>query len=119
MIVGTGVDIVEHRASSGCLSGMGIVFARRFSPRMRSRIAKGFKNKRSGTLHVFCRQGTAFQGPKDRMAKGVRWIDVEVTHQPSGKPIWCSRVRLKNGASAGCNAGGAVRFLTPTASLAT
>ena len=86
MIVGTGVDIVETSRLEVALERHGERFARRvFSP---AEIAYCEKFKKKGERYAarFAAKEAAFKALGTGWGEGVHWLDVEVTHQASGKP---------------------------------
>jgi len=86
MIVGTGVDIAETSRLEQALERHGERFARRvFTP---AEIAYCEKAKNRGERYAarFAAKEAAFKALGTGWAAGVRWLDVEVTHLPSGKP---------------------------------
>ena len=46
-----------------------------------------FKNKAERYAARFAAKEAAFKALGTGWGQGVRWLDVEVTHQPSGKPV--------------------------------
>ncbi len=86
MIVGTGVDIVETSRLEAALERHGERFARRiFSPAEIAYCEK-FRQKSERYAARFAAKEAAFKALGTGWGEGVRWLDVEVTHQPSGKP---------------------------------
>jgi len=86
MIVGTGIDIVETARIQQALERHGARFCRRlYSPGEISYCEK-FKNKAERYAARFAAKEAAFKALGTGWREGVRWLDVEVVHQPSGKP---------------------------------
>jgi holo-[acyl-carrier protein] synthase len=86
MIVGTGVDIVETSRLEAALDHHGERFTRRiFSPAEIAYCEK-FKKKSERYAARFAAKEAAFKALGTGWGNGVHWLDVEVTHQPSGKP---------------------------------
>ena len=86
MVVGTGVDIAETSRLEQALERHGERFASRvFTP---AEIAYCEKSKNRGERYAarFAAKEAAFKALGTGWGAGVRWLDVEVTHQPSGKP---------------------------------
>ncbi len=86
MTVGTGIDIAETERIQQALERHGERFSRKvFTP---SEIAycERFKNRAERYAARFAAKEAAFKALGTGWAKGVRWLDVEVTHQASGKP---------------------------------
>lgn len=86
MICGTGVDIAETSRIQGSLERHGERFAKKvFTPAEISYCEK-FKNRAERYAARFAAKEAAFKALGTGWREGVRWLDVEVTHQPSGKP---------------------------------
>jgi holo-[acyl-carrier protein] synthase len=86
MIVGTGIDIVETIRIQEALERLGERFCRRlFSPGEITYCEKS-KNKAERYAARFAAKEAAFKALGTGWRQGVRWRDVEVVHQPSGKP---------------------------------
>ena len=86
MIVGTGIDIAETDRIQQALERHGERFSKKvFTP---SEIAycERFKNRAERYAARFAAKEAAFKALGTGWAKGVRWLDVETTHQASGKP---------------------------------
>jgi len=86
MVVGTGVDIAETSRLEQALERHGERFAKRiFTP---AEITYCEKSKNRGERYAarFAAKEAAFKALGTGWGAGVRWLDVEVTHQPSGKP---------------------------------
>ena len=86
MIVGTGVDIAETARIAQSLEHYGERFVRRICTPAEVAYCERFKNKAERYAARFAAKEAAFKALGTGWAKGVRWLDVEVTHQPSGKP---------------------------------
>lgn len=86
MIVGTGVDIVETRRIEEAFSRLGERFARRLFTPGEIAYCEKFKNRAERYAARFAAKEAAFKALGTGWRDGVRWVDVEVTHQPSGKP---------------------------------
>jgi len=86
MIVGTGVDIAETVRIEHVLDRHGERFRGRvFTPEEIAYCEK-FKNKAERYAARFAAKEAAFKALGTGWGNGVRWLDVEVIHQPSGKP---------------------------------
>jgi holo-[acyl-carrier protein] synthase len=86
MIVGTGIDIVETARIQQALERHGARFCRRlYSPGEISYCEK-FKGKAERYAARFAAKEAAFKALGTGWREGVRWREVEVIHQPSGKP---------------------------------
>ena len=86
MIVGTGVDIVETSRIQQVFERHGERFARRLFTPDEIAYCERFKNKAERYAARFAAKEATFKALGTGWREGVRWIDVEVTHQPSGKP---------------------------------
>jgi holo-[acyl-carrier protein] synthase len=86
MILGTGIDIVETARIREALERHGDRFCRRlYSPGEITYCEKS-KNKAERYAARFAAKEAAFKALGTGWREGVRWRDVEVVHQPSGKP---------------------------------
>jgi holo-[acyl-carrier protein] synthase len=86
MIVGTGIDIAETVRIGEALERHGERFARRIYTPQEIAYCERFKNKAERYAARFAAKEAAFKALGTGWSEGVRWLDVEVTHQPSGKP---------------------------------
>jgi holo-[acyl-carrier protein] synthase len=86
MIVGTGVDIVETERIAQAFERHGERFTRRLYTPGEIDYCERFKNKAERYAARFAAKEAAFKALGTGWGEGVRWLDVEVTHQPSGKP---------------------------------
>jgi holo-[acyl-carrier protein] synthase len=86
MIVGTGVDITETARIEQALERHGGRFSKRIYTPGEIQYCEQFKNKAERYAARFAAKEAAFKALGTGWRNGVRWLDVEVTHQPSGKP---------------------------------
>lgn len=86
MIVGTGVDIAETSRIEQSLNRHGERFIKRICTPQEIAYCERFKNKAERYAARFAAKEAAFKALGTGWSNGVRWLDVEVTHQPSGKP---------------------------------
>lgn len=86
MIVGTGVDIVETPRIEQALERHRERFARRLYTPAEIAYCEKFKNKGERYAARFAAKEASFKALGTGWREGVRWRDVEITHQPSGKP---------------------------------
>src|SRR5712692_4924589 len=86
MIVGTGVDIAETSRIDKALERHGERFSKRLYTPGEIAYCEKFKNKAERYAARFAAKEAAFKALGTGWREGVRWLDVEVTHQPSGKP---------------------------------
>jgi holo-[acyl-carrier protein] synthase len=86
MIVGTGVDIAETSRLEQGLERHGERFTKRLFTRAEVAYCERFKNRGERYAARFAAKEAAFKALGTGWGAGVRWLDVEITHQPSGKP---------------------------------
>jgi holo-[acyl-carrier protein] synthase len=86
MIVGTGVDIAETVRIEQVLNRHGERFSGRLFTPQEIAYCEKFKNKAERYAARFAAKEAAFKALGTGWREGVRWLDVEVTHQLSGKP---------------------------------
>jgi len=86
MIVGTGIDITETARIEQALARHGERFARRIYTAGEIAYCEQFKSKAERYAARFAAKEAAFKALGTGWREGVRWLDVEVTHLPSGKP---------------------------------
>jgi holo-[acyl-carrier protein] synthase len=86
MIVGTGVDIAETSRIEQALERHGERFCKRIYTAREMEYCEQFKNKAERYAARFAAKEAAFKALGTGWRNGVRWLDVEITHQPSGKP---------------------------------
>jgi len=86
MIVGTGVDITETERIEQALQRHGERLAKRLYTPREIAYCEQFKNRAERFAARFAAKEAAFKALGTGWREGVRWLDVEVTHQPSGKP---------------------------------
>ena len=86
MIVGTGVDIAETSRIDKALERHGERFSKRIYTPGEIAYCEKFKNRAERYAARFAAKEAAFKALGTGWRDGVRWLDVEVVHQPSGKP---------------------------------
>jgi holo-[acyl-carrier protein] synthase len=86
MILGTGVDIAETSRIERGLERHGERFTRRIFTPNEITYCEKFKNRAERYAARFAAKEAAFKALGTGWREGIRWLDVEVTHQPSGKP---------------------------------
>ena len=86
MIVGTGVDIAETSRIEQVIQSHGERFIRRIFTPAEIEYCERFKNKAERYAARFAAKEAAFKALGTGWREGIRWLDVEVTHLPSGKP---------------------------------
>jgi len=93
MIVGVGVDLVETPRIGAALERHGERFSRRVYTAGERAYCDRFKNRAERYAARFAAKEAAFKALGTGWREGVRWRDVEVTHQRSGKPVLLLRGR--------------------------
>ena len=86
MIVGTGVDIAETSRIDQVFERHGDRFSKRVFTAEEITYCEKFKNKAERYAARFAAKEAAFKALGTGWGNGVHWLDVEVTHLPSGKP---------------------------------
>ena len=86
MIVGTGVDIVDTPRIAQALERYGERFSKRLYSPAEIAYCEKFKNRAERYAARFAAKEAAFKALGTGWRDGVRWLDVEVTRLPSGKP---------------------------------
>ena len=86
MIVGTGVDIAETARIEQGLERHGERFIKRVFTPAEIAYCEKFKNPAERFATRFAAKEAAFKALGTGWRKGIRWLDVEITQQPSGKP---------------------------------
>lgn len=86
MIVGIGIDIVEIRRISAALQGTQAMEQRVFTPK-EIRFCSKRKNKYQHFGGRFAAKEAALKALGTGWSQGIRWRDVEITSDDSGKPM--------------------------------
>jgi holo-[acyl-carrier protein] synthase len=86
MIVGTGIDIAETRRIQESIELYGGRFTSRIYTPGEVQYCEQYKNRVERYAACFAAKEAAFKALGTGWREGVRWLDVEVWHQPSGKP---------------------------------
>jgi holo-[acyl-carrier protein] synthase len=86
MILGTGVDIAETSRIERSLERHGERFTKRIFTPAEIAYCEKFKNRAERYAARFAAKEAAFKALGTGWGEGVGWLDVEVVHQPSGKP---------------------------------
>ncbi len=86
MIVGTGIDITETARIEEAVSRSGERFINRLFTPLEIAYCERFKNQAERYAARFAAKEAAFKALGTGWRAGVRWLDVEVTNLPSGKP---------------------------------
>jgi holo-[acyl-carrier protein] synthase len=86
MILGTGVDIADTSRIEHGIARHGERFAKRVFTQGEIAYCERFKNRGERYAARFAAKEAAFKALGTGWGEGIRWLDVEVVHQPSGKP---------------------------------
>jgi len=86
MIVGTGIDLVETARIAENIERYGDRFVRRLYTPGEIAYCEKFKNRAERFAARFAVKEAAFKALGTGWRQGVRWLDVEVVNQASGKP---------------------------------
>jgi holo-[acyl-carrier protein] synthase len=86
MIVGTGIDLVETARIAENIERYGDRFVRRLYTPGEIAYCQKFKNRAERFAARFAAKEAAFKALGTGWREGVRWLDVEVINQASGKP---------------------------------
>ncbi|HVA01246.1 MAG TPA: holo-ACP synthase [Terriglobia bacterium] len=86
MTVGTGIDIAETQRIEQALERHGERFSQRIFTPSEIAYCERFKNKAERYAARFAAKEAAFKALGTGWANGMRWLDIEIGHQPSGKP---------------------------------
>lgn len=86
LIVGLGVDIAEVERVKGAIERHGEPFLRRVYTRREAEYCEGFKNKFERYAGRFAAKEAAMKALGTGWRRGVRWVDLEVVRESSGRP---------------------------------
>lgn len=86
LIVGLGVDIAEVERVKGAIERHGEPFLRRVYTRREAEYCEGFKNKFERYAGRFAAKEAAMKALGTGWRHGVRWVDLEVVRESSGRP---------------------------------
>jgi holo-[acyl-carrier protein] synthase len=86
MIVGMGVDIAEVGRIQGAIERHGEVFLKRIYTPGEREYCEGFKNKYERYAGRFAAKEAAMKALGTGWRRGVRWVDLEVVRETSGRP---------------------------------
>jgi holo-[acyl-carrier protein] synthase len=86
MICGTGVDIAETSRIERSLERHGERFTKRVFTTAEIAYCDRFKNRAERYAARFAAKEAAFKALGTGWREGIRWLDVEIVHLPSGKP---------------------------------
>lgn len=86
MIVGIGIDLVETARIAQAMAKFRTRFLKRLFTQGEIAYCEKFKNHAERYAARFAAKEAAFKALGTGWRQGVRWLDVEVTHLPSGQP---------------------------------
>jgi holo-[acyl-carrier protein] synthase len=86
LIVGLGVDIAEVGRVKAAIERHGKTFLRRVYTAREVEYCEGFKNKFERYAGRFAAKEAAMKALGTGWRRGVRWVDVEVVRESSGRP---------------------------------
>ena len=86
MIVGLGVDIAEVRRIQAAIKRRGAPFLRRVFTPMEIEYCERFKNKFERYAGRFAAKEATMKALGTGWSRGVRWVDIEVVREVSGRP---------------------------------
>jgi len=95
MIIGTGIDIAETKRIEQSFERYGDRFKNRIYTPDEVAYCERFKNKAERYAARFAAKEAVFKALGTGWRAGVRWLDVEITHLPSGKPELALRGRAQ------------------------
>jgi holo-[acyl-carrier protein] synthase len=86
MIVGLGVDITEVDRIEAAIKRHGRAFLLRIFTPLEIAYCERHRNKAERFAGRFAAKEAAMKALGTGWARGVRWVDIEVVREPSGKP---------------------------------
>lgn len=86
MIVGLGLDIAEIDRIGAAITRHGAPFLERLYTPREVAYCESHKNRFERYAARFAAKEAAMKALGTGWRKGIRWRDIEVTHEPSGKP---------------------------------
>jgi holo-[acyl-carrier protein] synthase len=86
MIVGLGVDIAEVERVRGAIERQGERFLKRLYTAKERTYCEKFKNKYERYAGRFAVKEATMKALGTGWSRGVRWVDIEVVREMSGKP---------------------------------
>ena len=86
LIVGMGVDIAEVERIQGAIERHGEVFLRRVYTTREREYCERFKNKYERYAGRFAAKEAAMKALGTGWRRGVKWVDLEVVRETSGRP---------------------------------
>jgi holo-[acyl-carrier protein] synthase len=86
LIVGLGVDIAEVARVRAVIERRGGAFLRRIYTPAEAAYCERFKNKFERYAGRFAAKEAAMKALGTGWSRGIRWIDLEIVREPSGRP---------------------------------
>jgi holo-[acyl-carrier protein] synthase len=86
LIIGMGVDIAEVERIQGAIERHGEVFLRRVYTDREREYCERFKNKYERYAGRFAAKEAAMKALGTGWRRGVKWVDLEVVRETSGRP---------------------------------
>jgi holo-[acyl-carrier protein] synthase len=86
MIVGLGVDITEIDRMGAAIARRGRALLERLFTPAEIRYCERHRNRAERFAGRFAAKEAAMKALGTGWARGVRWVDIEVVREPSGKP---------------------------------
>ena len=86
MIIGMGVDIAEVDRIRGAIERHGEVFLRRLYTQRERDYCEQFRNKYERYAGRFAAKEAGMKALGTGWRRGVRWVDLEVVREASGRP---------------------------------
>ncbi len=86
MIVGTGIDITEVARIAAAIERFGERFLRRVYTEREIEYCRSKRNASERFAARFAAKEAGMKAIGTGLRRGVTWQDVEVTHQPGGRP---------------------------------
>jgi holo-[acyl-carrier protein] synthase len=86
MIVGLGVDITEVNRIEAAIARHGRAFLERLFTSSEIAYCEKHRNRAERFAGRFAAKEAAMKALGTGWARGVRWLDIEVVREPSGKP---------------------------------
>jgi holo-[acyl-carrier protein] synthase len=100
MIVGMGIDVAEVKRIQAVIESQKERFLRRVYTLDEVAYCEQFKNKYERYAGRFAAKEAAMKALGTGWSRGVRWVDVEVLRQRSGRPTLALKGEAKNIADA-------------------
>lgn len=86
MIVGLGIDIAEIDRIETAIRRYGDHFLQRLFTPAEIEYCEGYRNRFERYAGRFAAKEAAMKALGTGWSRGIRWVDIEVTREPGGKP---------------------------------